>query len=77
MQKIVLTIDCPNCDTKIKKQILNLSDNNEIDVFMFSQTEWECPNCEKLMVSIEFKNANQVYRQYVIGDIDIYDSDDL
>ena len=62
MQKIVLTIDCPNCDTKIKNQILNLSDNNEIDVFMFSQTEWECPNCEKL---------------YVIGDIDIYDSDDL
>ena len=62
MRDIVFTINCPNCDTKIKLRIINVTDNNEVDVSLFEQTEWDCPRCKKT---------------FVIGDIDISDSSDV
>ena len=41
---------------------MNLTDSNDVDVFLFEQTSWECPECEK---------------EWLIGDIELFDSDDF
>ena len=58
--QIYLSVECVNCGEDIKRDII--SDDNEVPLFLFKQTEWKCQKCGHITV---------------IGDINIEDKEDL
>lgn len=54
--KIVIAVNCPDCDNEIHKNIVVLSGDQYpvVHIFNFEQEEWYCDKCDVKFYSGDF-----------------------